>query len=377
MCISAIASLTLAEVAVRTYLYLNRDILPTACRRDDPVLNHTLVPNSSCRFKTKEWDVNFQVNSLGMRDQEYSRAKPSGVYRILLLGDSFAEGYGVKQAQTYQAILETKLGDRFEVLNAGVQSYSPHLEYLYLQEFGLDLDPDLVLLNLDLTDFSDEQRYQTLSLAPEAGPITAGKSVDQWQRAPLFAKPIPSVTWLPFIPTPIKWWLHDHSRLYDLAIKTIKKKLYPKTFPDQIDFTPKDPHTDALMILRDLDDQQYQQLWQPVADYLLKIKSLLDGRGIPLIIFMHPHGLQISANEWSLGRAKWAFEPNRVYPAKPQDDLRAWSKKHGIDYIDLLPAFIDAKAKSPQNLFFSLDGHFTPAGHQLVSDQLFLYTANL
>ncbi len=293
-----------------------------------------------------------------MRDINYSPQKPPGTYRILLLGDSFAEGYGVEESQTYQATLEKKLNAQYsqtiEILNAGVQGYSPHLEYLYFLHQGLSLNPDLVILNLDLTDFSDDYRYQQSLLPP-----------------PLFQDTIPNVTWLPIISTQIKWWLHQHSRFYDLAIKTAKKYLYPQIFKDQIGFTPLAPQTDTFIILRDLNEKTYQDLWRQPTEYILKIKTLLDEKSIPLVVMMHPHGHQLSPVAWNQGRHQWAFESGKIYSLRPQQDLHQFATSQQIAYLDLLPAF--KGASDPKSLFFDFDGHFTPAGHQLMADTLFTF----
>ena len=364
----------LGELVVRFYLHLHREILPAACRREDPVLHHALIHNTTCRFKTSEWNVTFQINSLGMRDREYSFTKPAGTYRILLLGDSFAEGYGVAEASTYQANLEEQLNKKnhrnLEILNAGVQSYSPRLEYLFLTTQGMALQPDMIILSLDLTDFSDQQRYQILTkIKPTAVTTTIS---DQWERSPILAKPIPSVTWIPFIPTSIKWWLHQHSRLYDLAIFTVKKLLYPDIFKGQIDFTPQDPFTDSFVILRPKNEQQHAKLWEPMKRDIRLIKAIGDKYQLPVIVMMHPHGHQISANEWSEGRKSWDFMPQKIYGVQPQAELQSFLESENIPYVDLLPAF-KATERRQKKLFFSLDGHLTAVGHQVIADTLFAF----
>ena len=66
-----------------------------------------------------------------------ARKKLPGTRRILMLGDSFTEGDGVEYGETFSARLQamldsTVLPERWEVINAGVGSYAPLVEYLYL-----------------------------------------------------------------------------------------------------------------------------------------------------------------------------------------------------------------------------------------------------
>ena len=136
-------ALGLTELIVRFYLYKTKVISDKNCRQEDQLLHHSLIPGSNCRSKTKEWDINFSVNSLGLRDYEYSLKKPKSVFRILMLGDSFTEGYGVELEETFSKLVEKKLNtdkkEKFEVINAGVTGYSPLLEYQYLNPQDLPL----------------------------------------------------------------------------------------------------------------------------------------------------------------------------------------------------------------------------------------------
>lgn len=125
------------EISVRFYLNKTQVNADKQCRSKDFLFHHLLIPNTSCRSKTQEWDIDFNVNSLGLRDYEYSFEKREGTYRILMLGDSFTEGYGVKLEKTFSKIFEKKLNNSAEkisqVINAGVTGYSPTIEYLYLK----------------------------------------------------------------------------------------------------------------------------------------------------------------------------------------------------------------------------------------------------
>lgn len=343
----------------------HQDILSTPCRQEDVLFHHSFVPNSTCRSKTKEWDIAYQINHLGMRDLEYADQKPADAYRILIVGDSFAEGFGVPQNQTYQTVLETKLNQNsrhlIEVLDAGVQSYSTSLEYEYLVKKGLTFQPDLVIVHLDLTDFSDEQKY------------ASERTSTGWKRKPMFQDTIPSVTLLPTVSNQLKWWLHQHSQIYDLATNAAKKRLFPQKFPELISFHPGDPQTDSLVILRPQSAQQYQELLAPPEEYLAKIQQLLNRQHIPLLVIMPPHGLQLSAQEWSEGRVVWGFSKGIIYPTTPQKSIQEFAATHHITVVDFLSEFQQAENKHPGKLFYNHDGHFTVLGHQVVAGILFTF----
>ncbi len=95
-----------------------------------------------------------KINRYGMRDdREISREKPSGVYRIAVLGDSFAEAFQVDVRDAFWRILENKLnacaafdGKKVEVLNFGVAGYATAQELLTLRSRVWGFHPDMVLL---------------------------------------------------------------------------------------------------------------------------------------------------------------------------------------------------------------------------------------
>lgn len=96
------------------------------------------------------------INSLGMRDREYTRKKPPGTTRILILGGSFTWGYGVADGENYTDVLEASFAEsdrtRVEVLNTGVSGWGTDQEYLYLKNEGFEYEPDLVVAAFNLTE---------------------------------------------------------------------------------------------------------------------------------------------------------------------------------------------------------------------------------
>jgi len=63
-------------------------------------------------YMTPEKEMLYAINAQGFRDQERVRPKPSGVYRILVLGDSVTFGFGVQPEESFTRLLEADLRDR-------------------------------------------------------------------------------------------------------------------------------------------------------------------------------------------------------------------------------------------------------------------------
>jgi len=116
----------------------------------DPILLWKLKPNQHL-VHAAAGNVPIDINSKGLRDDEFSTQKPSGVYRILVLGDSITFGWGVRVEETYVQQLEHLLNAsfpfrRFEVINAGVPAYDTGRELAFLKKEGLSYEPDLVIV---------------------------------------------------------------------------------------------------------------------------------------------------------------------------------------------------------------------------------------
>lgn len=110
--------------------YLEHDraivqFLPECSRWDDELV-YTLLPGT-CRFRNREFDVSLEINALGLRDDAASLEAPE----IVVLGDSFAMGWGVEQEESFAEHLEQAL--RRRVLNAGISSYGTMREMRLLE----------------------------------------------------------------------------------------------------------------------------------------------------------------------------------------------------------------------------------------------------
>ncbi|HEV7669827.1 MAG TPA: SGNH/GDSL hydrolase family protein [Thermoanaerobaculia bacterium] len=107
-------------------------------------------------------------NRLGFRDVDHEVAKPPGVYRIVVIGDSIAAGLKVDRFEdTFPAILSERLnarGVKTEVISLAVSGYNTQQEVETLREKGLRYRPDLVILSYSLSsrEHIDGDIYKTL-----------------------------------------------------------------------------------------------------------------------------------------------------------------------------------------------------------------------
>jgi hypothetical protein len=102
--------------------------------------------------------IHIHINAAGQRDdRDLPTEKPQGVFRVVVLGDSFTFGGKVPLEQSFSKSLERALGafdrsGRYEVVNLAVPGYNTEQEMLALKEAGLPYHPDLVIVNYVLND---------------------------------------------------------------------------------------------------------------------------------------------------------------------------------------------------------------------------------
>ncbi len=142
------ASVMVALVAVEIGLRLVGVSYPEFHRLDD---NRGWAPRPGVAgWWTVEGEAYVDNNAAGFRDRDHALAKPAGVYRIAVLGDSFTEARAIPLDQTYWSIagerLAACLGTPVEMLNFGVNGYGAAQELITLRDHALAYRPDLILL---------------------------------------------------------------------------------------------------------------------------------------------------------------------------------------------------------------------------------------
>lgn len=118
-----------------------------------PGLAHEHVPNS----KAELMGVNFEINSMGFRDDQLKLAQGRTNYSILVLGCSNTVGWGVEHDQVFTSLVEKELNKGsvdtvYHVINAGVGNYNSYLESLQLDEKIDQVKPDMVVLHYYIND---------------------------------------------------------------------------------------------------------------------------------------------------------------------------------------------------------------------------------
>ena len=159
------------------------DIPPKSNQIPHPVLNHTWRPNMT--FVHREFAgrgippyAHTYNSQAWLEAHDIQQAKPSGTFRIFYLGDSFTE-CTCPMEQSVPRRVESALRPYFaqkglavEVVNTGTSSYAPSLYYLVLKEI-LPYEPDLIVIDVDLTDVFDDWIYRSSAQFDASGDLIA------------------------------------------------------------------------------------------------------------------------------------------------------------------------------------------------------------
>jgi lysophospholipase L1-like esterase len=126
----AIGAVLLVELGLQIYGFRDAVVY-----KQDLELGYYPKPNQKVRHPGRV----ISINNYGMRAADVASQKDR--IRILMLGDSTLAGTKVSNNELYSALLEKKLneaagGEKFQVLNMGVNAWGPHHELAFVRKFG-------------------------------------------------------------------------------------------------------------------------------------------------------------------------------------------------------------------------------------------------
>jgi hypothetical protein len=113
-------------------------------RGDHPEFGVWHAPGLSYEHKTSCYHVTYRANSVGARDVE--RTRRSDRPRVVVLGDSFFEGWGVSESERLSNLLEKQTG--IEHLNFAMSHFGPYQEYLVYRSLARDFDHEAVIVGI-------------------------------------------------------------------------------------------------------------------------------------------------------------------------------------------------------------------------------------
>ena len=172
----------------------------------DPTLETRYVPNARTRIVSPygEFDLNYHINDLGLRDRTLT-GNADGEFRILIVGNSFVEGWGVNEEDGFIRIAEQVINQRsvgkhapknVRLVNGGLSGYGAAQSYLHAKMLWPLVKPAMVamvvvgtMVNADFK-FLEQARVDANDVAEGLSAdavLSSGKSLSQEKRSvPMF-----------------------------------------------------------------------------------------------------------------------------------------------------------------------------------------------
>jgi hypothetical protein len=350
--IQVLLTLLALEVMLQGYYYatagefLFRRTVPPIYAKDDTRC-FRLASNLDYIHRTNEFTARIYTNSQGFRTdgrtEPYPHEKDSDLFRVLVLGPSFAMGWASDYEDTYASLIEQQMrveGRRVEVINIGTPSQGADLQLCWLEQEGYKYQPDLIVQ----TSYG-----QAISRLPAACPevLSCPEVVD----GNLY-KSTPSLT-----------------RRIAHGVKNFAIVFYGYYAYSALVRSPEDADVGVGKELYSEEERKAQDgdlaaLVSEFEAYVDFVRSVTGAQTevafihIPLSFVVHPEDVP----RWShISEADPASA--RVETQKGVDALLAG----GLNLIDTTPGLI--AAADDARMYFWLDIHLTPEGNRVVAER--------
>lgn len=344
-----------------------------------------LIPNNTFNWIKPCFNNKVTTNSEGFNSLNYPVTKADGVFRIVMLGDSFVEGLQVPLEKSFHSLLEEKLNARpdkkyrYEVIPLGHSGNGTYLNLLYLQNYGLKYKPDLVINGFLVgNDFRDD----SLRLTQEYSDQTGDKVV--------FQKPFPVFDdkgqLAPFkkAETPVKRnWSRQVLGHSALAVylygkyNEIRSNFYtrshqavPMLANNATSAAKNNLPVDYQVFIRDY-PTYWNDVWANEDRLLTNFKDIAKSSSAKFLLVSLTEPFRVHESLALKGgyqdKTKFDFD-------KAETLLSDMSSRETFPYLPLVPVFrVRAKVEPDKMTAFSCDGHWNETGHAWAADALYDY----
>jgi hypothetical protein len=331
--------------------------------KPDPKVGWWHIPHAKSHW-TVEGDGWVEINSLRLRDAERALAKPAGVYRIGVFGDSMTEGVQVNLEQTFTQLLERSFRARgldVEVLNFGVNGYSALQGYLLYEHHGVDFDLDLVI-HAVFTDNDVADGDPELATGQYGAPIatldaSGGLQVDyapaEASSARYHGQPVHAIRRL--------------SAAYRMFSTMRAGQRADGRFETGRRVTGGVPR--RYMLYADPLEPRWEAAWRILEAVLDTFSRKVREAGAVFLVLDVPAGQVVDAEAWKQVLATHpAMTAGRWQLLDPTLRLSDIGARHELRILRPLDYFKEHHGAGP--LFFGSVGHLTPRGHEVMASFL-------
>jgi len=360
-CAAIAFTCVVAEVALRLFWHPDAE---ASVIRADPRYGWALRPGSHLHSVASDrgLDYHIDINALGLRDAPRAQRPPLGVRRVLFIGDSMVFGAGVEARDRLTERLQDILGGDFEVVNAGVSGWGTDQEFLWLQNEGLALHPDVVVLGVcmlndvlnvmlphELFGTAPKPRFDLKDGQLALVPAPARDEVRENASVGGFAK---------------------HSRLVHFVgrhVRLLASRL--RTAPHRTDapFYPEDIESDSShwSVFRTQYTPRFEAAFEVTEALVTAIHDTCAAHGIPLLIYAFPQKVEVDVADRKRELDHFGYDPAQFDLAAPYARMGRLAQSLGVPWVYPVEEWTEMQQRVP--LFFARDGHPNPDGHALAA----------
>lgn len=265
---------------------------------DDVIIPHLTSKDKNLRWR---FSTSKGLNSLGLKNAEVGTKEPHQ-FRILYLGDSMVWTGETSSKKLYTEVIENNLNkmnlinEKVEIINAGIPGYTTYQELEFLKVYGLDMQPDLVILGFVFNDVY----YKYLS-KPTQKTLLGREPKIQLHRFKTDSLPqsLFSRSYL------------AHRVYYELEV--INKKIR------KLPYFPFEYRTDFYLAWK-------ENGWNKTKALIGEMNDILKGKNIPLIVVIYPITDQVNKKYLNI---------DKDYVLYPQKRIKQICKLYQIPFLDL------------------------------------------
>jgi hypothetical protein len=278
-------------------------------------------------------------NSTGHFDRDHSISKPSNVFRVVLIGDSYVESVQTPLESTFHKLTETSLNKsdygptpkRYELIALGNSGFGQREELDVLRTQGIKYDPDLVIILICGNDFCDDDPELKRELIISGGTVT-----------------------------PVVRELAHHGFF---ALGFMKKRM-EDVIRNRIKMSPE------LLQWSEDDQPRVEMAWSRTLDYLKKSRDLCQDKGIDFLAIYVGSEIEV----------RYALDPRGTLEAlkamggphatmnwditKSVRRMKTYCERFHINFVSLVGPLAAAQAQTGKVVFAD---HYSFFGHETVA----------
>jgi lysophospholipase L1-like esterase len=263
---------------------------------------------------------------------------------VVLLGDSFIEGYNVTQSDICSEQLARRLTGQ-TVCNLALCGFGPQQELIALRKYGLPLRPQTVVwFFYEGNDLSDTEEYEEM--------------VADWPKHVAEERSFAVRSFFSNLLDPLGFWL-DQLRWRPSEFARRRTGEFSPEIPGETRTTyfggPPFPMNEHFVAVFDKVQRMFDEA-----------RAACDAGHVRLLMVHVP-------TKGRVCRDLCTFPPDSDVPHWQFNDLPerlgAWCKRSGVEYLDLTPA-LQAAARQGRLVYLVDDPHWTADGHAVAAEEV-------